>query len=389
MIDQAMDGIHGLLPDEKTIPSARKLRAAYRKVPGAPLYRREFWLMANTVEKWQKEEGMPKHVQFDDLFFLDPQGNYSLGQLGWCESQFSPKFEEIIIEDRGECEVVQDFAGRYVLFFKGRRSGYMPEYIDHPVKDWKTWEQNVKFRLNPETPERISAIEDSIPKAVKAAKEGYIITQNLIGGYMFLRSLMGPEELLYMFYDSPDLIHDCMKTWLTLADSVIEKHQKHVTIDEIYFAEDICYNHGPLISPDMMREFLTPYYQQLISNLKKRQIDKARHLYVQVDTDGLADPVIPVYMDKIGMDVMNPFEVASGCDVVKTGKEFPDLVIGGGMDKRILAKSKRDIDRMVERIIPPLRDRGGYIPTIDHGVPEETPYENYLHYRKRCIELGG
>ena len=345
--------------------------------------------MANTVEKWQKEEGMPKHVQFDDLFFLDPQGNYSLGQLGWCESQFSPKFEEIIIEDRGECEVVQDFAGRYVLFFKGRRSGYMPEYIDHPVKDWKTWEQNVKFRLNPETPERISAIEDSIPKAVKAAKEGYIITQNLIGGYMFLRSLMGPEELLYMFYDSPDLIHDCMKTWLTLADSVIEKHQKHVTIDEIYFAEDICYNHGPLISPDMMREFLTPYYQQLISNLKKRQIDKARHLYVQVDTDGLADPVIPVYMDKIGMDVMNPFEVASGCDVVKTGKEFPDLVIGGGMDKRILAKSKRDIDRMVERIIPPLRDRGGYIPTIDHGVPEETPYENYLHYRKRCIELGG
>ncbi len=384
-----MDGIHGLLPEEETVAAARKLRAAYGRVQGAPLYRREFWLMANTVEKWQKDEGMPKDVSFNELFHLDQPGNWSLGQLGWCEAQFFPKFEELKIEDRGECEVIQDHAGRYVLFFKGRRSGYMPEYVDHPVKDWKTWEKNVKFRLNPESAERIRSIEDSIPNAVKSAKEGYLITQNLIGGYMFLRSLIGPGDLLYMFYDSPDLIHDCMKTWFSLADSVIARHQKHVTIDEIFFAEDICYNHGPLISPEMMREFLTPYYQQVISNLRARQIDKSRHLYIQVDTDGLADPVIPVYINEIGMNVMSPFEVASGCDVVRTGKEYPGLAILGGMDKRVLAKSKKDIDNMVERIIPPLRERGGYIPTIDHGVPEETPYENYLHYRKRCVELGG
>ncbi|MFZ2656049.1 MAG: hypothetical protein WAX69_14050 [Victivallales bacterium] len=94
-------------------------------------------------------------------------------------------------------------------------------------------------------------------------------------------------------------------------------------------------------------------------------------------------------LNEIGMDVMSPFEVASGCDVVRTGQEYPDLVMSGGMDKRILAKSKKDIDRMVEGIIPPMRERGGYVPTIDHGVPEETPYGNYLHYRKRCIELGG
>lgn len=31
----------------------------------------------------------------------------------------------------------------------------------------------------------------------------------------------------------------------------------------------------------------------------------------------------------------------------------------------------------------------GVIPTCDHGVPEEVTYENYLHYRKRCVELGG
>jgi uroporphyrinogen decarboxylase len=314
MKDKIMDGIHGILPEDQTVPGARKLRATYARTPGIPLYRREFWLMGNTVEKWQKNEGMPKDVPFDRLFSLDPQGNYGLGQLGWCESQFFPIFEDKIIEDRGECEVVQDYAGRYVLFFKGRRSGYMPEYIDHPVKDWKTWEQNVKWRLNPGTPERIKTIADSIPKAISAAKEGYIITQNLIGGFMYLRSLIGPGELLFMFYDMPDLIHDCMKTWFNLADSVIERHQKHVTIDEIFFAEDICYNHGPLISPDMMKEFITPYYQQLVSNLKKRQIDKERHLYVQVDTDGFADPVIPVYMENKKCHSKQIFELQ--CDTL-------------------------------------------------------------------------
>lgn len=53
------------------------------------------------------------------------------------------------------------------------------------------------------------------------------------------------------------------------------------------------------------------------------------------------------------------------------------------------AQSKKEIDKMVERIIPAMRERGGYFPTCDHHVPEEVTLDNYRHYRKRCIELGG
>lgn len=206
---------------------------------------------------------------------------------------------------------------------------------------------------------------------------------------MYLRSLIGPVELLYAFHDQPELIHDCMQTWLVLAEAVIARHQQAVTLDEVFLAEDICYNHGPLISPQMMAEFLLPYYQQLITNIRRRQIDKQRRLHVQIDTDGFCDPVIPVYRQAIGMTAMSPFEVASGCDVVRTGREYPDLVISGGIDKRVLAQSLQDIDAMVERIVPVMRERGGYVPTVDHGTPEEVPYANYLHYRARMVELGG
>jgi uroporphyrinogen decarboxylase len=161
-----------------------------------------------------------------------------------------------------------------------------------------------------------------------------------------------------------------------------------VTIDEIFFGEDICYNHGPLISPRMIKEFLFPYYQQVIANLKARQIDPHRHLYVQLDTDGFAVPVLPLYIEAIGLDIFSPSEVAAGCDVVEIGRQFPQIAIFGGIDKRVLARSRAEIDAHLERILPVMRARGGYIPTCDHGVPEEVPYENYLYYRQRCLELG-
>ena len=89
------------------------------------------------------------------------------------------------------------------------------------------------------------------------------------------------------------------------------------------------------------------------------------------------------------MDIMSPMEVAAGCDVVSIGQEHPGLALFGGIDKRVLAQSTEAIDRHLARILPTMRARGGYLPTCDHGVPEEVPYQNYLHYRRRCVEMGG
>jgi hypothetical protein len=379
------DGIHGMVPKDKMSPAARKLRDIYDIVPGSPFPQQEFGFYS--IEKWQAEEGMPTDVPRHELFQFDPGGSAGFGGLGWCEAAFLPQFETKVLEDRGEYELVQDHAGRHVLCFKGRRSGFMPEYVDHPVKDWKTWEEDVKWRMDPTSPERFEKLDEKLPGLKAAAAEGKIIDQGLIGGYMYLRSLMGPSDVLYKFYDMPDLIHDCMKTWFELSDTVIARHQEHLTLDQVFLAEDISYNSGPLISPDMMREFLFPYYKQLLDNVRARQIDKTRKLFVHIDTDGNCVPTIPVYKE-IGVNVMSPFEVASGCDVVEIGKQFPELVMFGGVDKRELAKGREAIDKLVDRIFPAMQARGGYIPTCDHGVPEEVKYEDYLYYRKRCLEFA-
>ena len=107
-------------------------------------------------------------------------------------------------------------------------------------------------------------------------------------------------------------------------------------------------------------------------------------LFVRLAKEGKA---IPLY-EEIGMDCMSPFEVASGCDVVEIAKEHPNLRMFGGFDKRILAMGPEAIDREVDRILPYMKARGGYIPTCDHGVPEEVDFESWVHFRKRLLEFA-
>jgi uroporphyrinogen decarboxylase len=360
----------------------------YSLRPDAPIYQMEFGYYV--LDRWKEEGHVAKDASTADLarlFGFDPPGRFFLFNLGTCEAAFSPFFEEKVLRDLGDHELVQDTVGRTVKYFKNRRSGFMPEFVDHPVKDLKSWEEQCAWRMNPLAPDRVPAIREAIEGGKRAASDGQAIVVDMTGGYMYLRSLMGPVHVMYLLYDNPDLIDRCMRAWFNLADHVIAEYQKHISIDEIFLEEDICYNHGFLISPEMIYKFLFPYYQQLFSNARSRQLDKNKKLHFQLDTDGFSDVAIPLYKE-VGMDFLSPFEGASGCDVVRTGREYPDLLISGGFDKRIMAKGPDAIDREIERIMPVMKKRGGYIPTCDHGVPEEVSFENYMHYRKRMLEYA-
>jgi uroporphyrinogen decarboxylase len=379
------DGIHAMVPREQMHPSARKLRDVYAMTPGAPLFQKEFGYFC--LDEWRKQ-GLDAQADLPREFCFDEPATVNLGGLGWCEPGYWPFFEEKVLEVQGPYEIVQDFAGRHVKCFAGRRSGFMPEYVDHVLKDRKTWEEQCLWRLDPEAPGRFDKLPQYMAVATAAPRQGKLIVQRIAGAGMYLRAMLGVENMMLAFYDMPDVIHDAMRAWLKLAQAVTARHQQQVTLDEVFFAEDICYNHGSLVSPSIFAEFFFPYYQELLKGIRARQLDPSRHLYVQVDTDGFCVPVIDLYHRAIGLDVMSPFEVASGCDVVEIGRQFPYLVMSGGIDKRVLARGPKAIDEMLDRILPVMRARGGYTPTCDHGVPAEVTLANYRYYRQRALDLG-
>ncbi len=363
--------------------NVERLRATYEFRPVDHLFRREFYIWTEALDRW-KSEGMAPDADHNQLFGWDPPADVGIGRLGWCEPALVPAFVPEVLESGDDHEIVRDHAGRVLKVFKGRRHGFMPTYVQHAVACRRDWDEVVAPRLDPATPERWKGFDQTLANLRSADAEGKMIVLTGVGGYMYLRSMIGPEEVCYMFLDHPDLIHRMMQAWLDLSDAVASRVQQQTEIDTVFLAEDICYNHGLLISPDMVREFLFPYYQQLLDNIRRRQSTK--RLRFQLDTDGNCAEATDLYLE-LGLDALLPIEVAAGNDVVEIAKKYPNLVLLGGIDKRVLAAGPEAIDEHLERIIPFMLKRGGYVPTCDHGVPDNVSFANYMHYRKRMMEL--
>ncbi len=83
---------------------------------------------------------------------------------------------------------------------------------------------------------------------------------------------------------------------------------------------------------------------------------------------------------------MFPIEAAH-TDPRKLREEYGESVLLlGGVDKLALIAGKDAIDRELEKLRP-LVERGGFLPCVDHRVPPDVTYENYLYYleKKKAI----
>ena len=58
-----------------------------------------------------------------------------------------------------------------------------------------------------------------------------------------------------------------------------------------------------------------------------------------LDTDGDCSELVPLFME-CGINLIFPFEVAAGCDILEYRKKYPKLCIMGGIDKQEIAKRK-------------------------------------------------
>jgi uroporphyrinogen decarboxylase len=101
--------------------------------------------------------------------------------------------------------------------------------------------------------------------------------------------------------------------------------------------------------------------------------------FFSLDSDGNIDSLIPVWQDA-GIDIVYPFEVQAGADVLAVRKKYgKSRCIWGGVDKRVLVDGPAAIDRELERVAPLIRD-GGCIPMVDHSATPDTPYENHRYF---------
>jgi len=352
----------------------------------------EIALWEQTVDVW-REQGLPDSAADADLF----TGNEYFGLEGYDLVLFNLTFPEPCPEER---KVSED--ERYIRFIDGMgrtrvalkegtvRSmrASMDNYIDFPIKNRgdfvrikKGYEKNHQDRL----PADWQKVLGDLRKSTRPSTflDRYFAS---FGYYSMLRNWMGTEGLSYMFYDDPKLIHECLEFLTDYITGWMEKPLKEAAFDLYYIHEDMAGKSGPLVSPELFRDFFSPYYRKYVAFLKRCGVKN-----IIVDTDGNFEVLIPDFLEA-GVEGFGPIERAAGLDPVKLREKFGrSFFMIGGIDKRELAKGKKEIDREIEYVLPPLLEKGGFIPTVDHSVPPDVPMENFVYYlkKKREVICGG
>ena len=105
-----------------------------------------------------------------------------------------------------------------------------------------------------------------------------------------------------------------------------------------------------------------------------------------VDSDGDNRPIFDLFV-QAGVNAFMPFEITANMEPLEIREKYPNLLMQGGIVKRLLAGDKEAIECEVMRKVPKLLEYGGYIPGIDHSVPPDVPFENYAYYTELIRKL--
>lgn len=338
-----------------------------------PLIDFNFW--DETLDAWRRQ-GLPASVDKSNIHaYLGMDYDFSLVTFATgADMGLLPRFDEIVLEDRGDAEVVQQDDGVRVL--RKKYHDTIPQHLGHLLEDRESWEKYYKPRLDPAHLDRMPPDLAQRVEEWRDPARDYLVVPWVGGLYGWLRDWMGVEKLSYVMYDDRVWFEEMVGT---VADCILGTLERlfaaGAQVDACAMWEDMCYNGGPLMSPRLFKKILVPYYRRIADLLNANGVD-----VIWVDSDGRIDKLVPLWLEA-GINCMFPIEVGTwGGDPVAFRRQYgQQLLLMGGFDKHVLAADREAIVREIERLAP-LVDEGGYIPFCDHLVPPDVPLENYLFF---------
>jgi Uroporphyrinogen decarboxylase (URO-D) len=235
------------------------------------------------------------------------------------------------------------------------------------------------LRIRPQLyPDHTKAIESMRPWAALQARGEAVVWVTLEGFFWFPRTLMGFTKISLAFYDQPELIHQINRDLTDYNLKILDQLEKVCLPTFATIAEDMSYNHGPMISERTFDEFVAPYYRRIVPRLQEMGAT------IIVDTDGDVTRMAPWLMRE-GIQGVLPLERQAGVDGMKLREQFPDLRMVGHFDKMTMTRGEAAMREEFERLRP-LIASGGFIPSVDHQTPPGVSMDSYRVFRRLLDE---
>lgn len=360
------------------------------------------------LDRWQTE-GLPvgdlSNMKQVNLHFLGrehqheaipPVGAiFGMGKCGnppWVVA-IDPIFERKVLEEDAEHVVEVDYDGTIARRRK-ERDDTIPQVLDYPVKDRVSWLEFKKL-LDPHSPGRWPTdwqlmSEEKMSWPIRPGQEGghwrerdFPLGMNLLSIYGNPRNYMGLEGISIAIHDDLKLVEEMMDHQAWMAYEMAKKvFDSGVTLEWVWIWEDMCFNKGPLVSPEFVKKMMVPRYRKVVDLLRDNEVDA-----LILDCDGNIDELLPIWVN-CGINATYPLECAAGMDARKVRKKFgKELIIIGNIDKRALAQGKKEIDAELDKVRE-LLGYGGYFPNVDHHIPPDVPYENAKYLFDEIKKMG-
>lgn len=345
----------------------------YRPVDRVP-YGFHIGAWPETIERWKLEGYRPQ----DEPLFPDRD------RFEWHGGWFfpNPPFQRQVIEEDERTVTYINHEGILMRERKDQPHSSMPQFLRFPVQTREEFRSFMRKRMQPDLAARIGADYSECLRAYRNREFPLIIISDRWGGFFGpLRNLTGVEKLCMLFYDDPAFVEEMMDAIADFIIAMMGQILDHTDIDVYGFWEDMAYKTGSLISPAMVRRYMVPRYRRVVDFVRSRGVE-----LVALDSDGDITELIPCWLEA-GINVLYPFEVQAGMDVVGVRREYGrDLRMWGGIDKRALARGREAIDAELARVRP-LIEEGGYIPGPDHGLPPDVSFANYCYFMEKLWEV--
>ena len=320
---------------------------------------------ATTIERWYKE-GMPAGVDWTDYFGVD--------KVSSIYANISPRYMPRVVEETDE----------YIIYFtewgttlkQQKHADSTPEFLDFTVTSPDTWKE-AKAQMVP-SKDRIdwTWLENNYKQW---RKDGHWVSAGFWFGFDVTHSwFVGTETLLMGMVEEPEWCVDMFNHYLDMCIAMYDMiWDAGYTFDEIFWCDDMGFKLNQFFSLGMYRELLKPVQKRAIEWAHKKGI------YTRLHSCGDIRPFVPELVS-IGLDALNPMEVKAGMDPFKLKADYGDkLVLHGGLNA-VLWDDTEAVEAEMKKLIPIMKQNGGYIFSSDHSIPPSVSFENMT----RIIELA-
>jgi len=314
---------------------------------------------ATTIARWERE-GLPKNVSWIDFFDLDKVSDIGVN--------ITPRYEEKVLEETEDYKIYTTGWGATQKSWKKIES--TPEFIDFKVNTAEAWiEAKKRMQIMDEARIPWDMLKKNYDRWVA---EGHWIRGTFWFGFDVAHAWMvGTETLLVAMYEEPEWVMDIFDTYLNSCITLFDKiWDAGYHFDSIFWPDDMGYKNTTFFSNEMYREMLKPFQKRAVEWAHNKGIKAHLHSCGNIMSriDDLVD---------IGLDALNPLEVKAGMQPIELKKKYGDKLVFHGGVNAMLWDDKDAIIEEIRRIVPVMKENGGFIFSSDHSIPDAVSLENF------------